>query len=84
VSPDIPDSRRHLVYVWWEPTNADQIPELVIHQQEVNDLRQRLGDASPRLHALTYTELFAEWGQLDVPWIAEHIAQLQARYSTAI
>ena len=32
-----PDSRRHLVYVWWEPTNADQIPELVIHRQEVND-----------------------------------------------
>jgi len=47
-------------------------------------IRQRLGDASPRLHALTYTELLAEWEKLDVPWIAEHIAQLQARYSTAI
>lgn len=79
-----PDSRRHLVYVWWEPTNADQIPELIIHRQEVNDLRQRLGDASPCLHALTYAELFAEWAKLDVPWIAEHIAQLRARYSTAI
>lgn len=79
-----PNSRRHLVYVWWEPSNADEIPELVIHRREVDDLRQRLGDASPRLHAVTYAELLAEWEQLDVPWIAEHIAQLRARYSLAI
>jgi hypothetical protein len=78
------DCERHLVYVWWEPLNAEEIPELAAHRRELAELRDRLGEASPRLHALTYTELFAEWEQLNVPWIPDHLAQLHARYAVSI
>jgi len=61
------DRERHIVYVWWEPANAQEIPELAAHQREVAELQDRLGEASPRLHALTYTELFAEWERFEVP-----------------
>ncbi len=78
------DHERHLAYVWWEPTNASEIPELVSHRREVAELQHRLGDASPRLHALTYAEIFAEWERIDVPWIANHVVQLRDRYAVTI
>jgi len=78
------DYERHLVYVWWEPVNATEIPELLKHRDEVDELRQRVGDASPHLHALTYTELFAEWAGQDTSWVAEHLAQLDRRYAVSI
>ena len=75
----------HLVYVWWEPTNADEIEELHTHRADVAELSGRVGKSAPRLHALTYAELFAEWGELSSPsWLSEHVAQLHARYTVAI
>lgn len=79
-----PDCERHLVYVWWEPTNAHEIPELIAHRHEVDELLRRVDDAFPRLHALCYSDLFSAWEQLDVPWISGHVRQLRARYAVAI
>lgn len=76
----------HLVSVWSEPTNADEIEELHAHRAEVPELSGRVGKSAPRLHALTYAELFAEWGELsNTPsWLNEHLAQRHARYTVAI
>jgi hypothetical protein len=75
----------HLIYVWWEPTNADQIRELHTHRAEIAELSRRVGKSAPRFHALTYAELFAEWSELSTPtWLKEHLAQLHARYTVAI
>lgn len=80
-----PKRELHLVYVWWEPTNADEIREVHAHRTEVNELSGRLLGSVPRLHALTYTELFAEWHKGPAAaWLSEHLKQLQARYVLAM
>ena len=80
-----PDHDLHLVYVWWEPENAGDIAEVAAHRAEIAELKDRVGEASPRLHALSYSELLAEWEQLDEPsWVTGHVAQLRSRYAVSI
>lgn len=79
--------RRHLVYVFWEPENADELDACKEHREEVARLRQLLGsDADPQLHVLTYRELLDEWHHLtDGPaWLDEHIGMLHDRYQLTI
>jgi hypothetical protein len=79
------DRELHLVYVWWEPTNADEIEEVHAHRAEVNELSRRLDESVPRLHALTYAELFAQWHDAPSPaWVSEHLTQLHSRYMLAV
>lgn len=76
-----PNEELHLVYVWWEPENASEIPELVAHRAEVDELQERIGPTSPQFHALTYGELFDEWERLSGPgWRVGHLTELRARY----
>lgn len=75
----------HLLYLYWEPENADQILELVAHRHEVQQLTERVGDATPRLHTLTYRQLLDQWSQqADPAWLAKHVAQLRERYQIEI
>ncbi|OAI38504.1 hypothetical protein AYO39_01045 [Actinobacteria bacterium SCGC AG-212-D09] len=81
LSKQHPHRARHLIYVYWEPTDADEIEEVRLHRAEVAELLDRVGDASPRLHALTYDELWTEWDGLDgEPWLLGHLAALRKRY----
>lgn len=76
----------HLVYCYWEPLNGEDIPEVRSHRQEIEQLRARVGDASPRLHVINYQQLLAEWDDLpsQPPWLSEHLVQLRRRYAIDI
>jgi hypothetical protein len=75
----------HLVYCYWEPTNADDIDEMRRHRTETAELVARVGQTPPHLHAVTYQALLDEWRRLTTPaWIAEHIDQLRDRYTLSI
>ena len=78
-------SRRatHLVYVFWEPSNGSEHPEVLQHRTEVAELAAKAAGAQPSFHPLTYEELFAEWTAIrpDADWRTEHIGQLRDRYS---
>ncbi len=71
-----------LVYLYWEPSDGDNIPEVTAHRAEVAELLSGVADAQPSLHALTYEQLFSEWAAIstDAGWRAEHVTQLRARY----
>jgi hypothetical protein len=77
-----PDRELHLVYVYWEPDDGDQFDEVWAHRNEVAELLKRVGDASPRLHALSHAELWAQWDTLnDVEWLPHHVSALRRRYA---
>jgi len=78
------DRECHLVYVWWEPLDAQELPEAIEHRAEIADLQARVGDASPRLRALTYRELLDEWERGDDGGAGEHIRALRARYELSL
>jgi hypothetical protein len=75
----------HLVYCHWEPTNRTEIIEVRRHGAEIDELAERLGAATPRLHRITYQTLVEQWARLTTPsWIAEHVNQLADRYTLSI
>ncbi len=74
-----------LVYCFWEPSNADPIPEIQQHRGEVAALRARVDGANPHLHALSYPDLLSECDSLAAPeWLKEHVAELRSRYDVTI
>lgn len=75
----------HLVYVYWEPTDGDDVEEVRAHRTEVQALLDRVGSARPRLHALPYAQLWDQWASLaSLPWLADHIRELRSRYDVAV
>lgn len=79
------ERERHLFYVYWEPTNGDELEEIGTHRDELQALRERVGDGSPRLHALTYAELWQQWEKVPgAPWLDSALAELRARYEIAV
>lgn len=70
----------HLVLLFWEPADAEHHPETRAHRDEIAELEERLGaGAVPRLHALSYRDVFDAWE----PVRPEHVAALRARYDVA-
>jgi hypothetical protein len=79
------DRAAHLVYVYWEPTNASELPEVAAHRDELSRLVALIETATPRLHTLTYRDLLTEWSTLPQPdWIQSHVAELRQRYELPI
>lgn len=73
--------QRELLYVYWEPANAEDHAEVLGHRQELDRLRSLLGDCSPGLRAMTHAELWASWeAEAGPAWLPEHVAQLRQRY----
>ena len=72
----------HLVYCYWEPLDGDRIDEVVAHRAEVAELTTRVQGARPAFHAISYTDLLAEWAGLDAQpaWLEQHLNELSQRY----
>jgi hypothetical protein len=77
---------QHLLYCFWKPANADDVPEVPAHRTEVAELVDRLGeDSRPRLHVRAWKDVLDEWRGLTAPsWLGRHIAQMHARYDVEI
>jgi hypothetical protein len=75
-----------LVYVYWEPTDADDIPAFVQHRQEIAHLRAALHDPDVAFESLSYPELWRTWERDDdsPPWLGDHLAGLRARYAVPL
>ena len=85
LSKQHPNRERHLVYVYWEPADSDDLREVRCHRAEEAELLERVGNASPRLHALTYTDLWNQWDDLEgVAWLPAHLTALRGRYGMAL
>jgi hypothetical protein len=74
-------TRRHLVYVFWEPEDGDAFGEVRAHREEVAQLAARLVGADPCFHPLTYAALLEEWEGIADP---RHLEELRARYAVSI
>lgn len=76
-----------LVYLCWEPTNANSLPHFATHRAEVKRLGDLVADDDTcAFDALTYPE---HWHNLDAlaekpSWIDAHLVELRRRYEVAI
>jgi hypothetical protein len=74
-----------LLYLYWEPPNADEFPVFSHHKSEIARFADRVAGSSPSFAAMSYSELWNGWANAGPPaWLAQHLALLQARYGLAI
>ncbi len=69
-----------LVYLHWEPADAEEHPEVLAHRAELARLLERVGDARPALRAVTWSALLAGWSD-ERP---AHVAALRDRYDVRV
>jgi hypothetical protein len=72
-----------LVYLYWEPSNADDQPVFARHRAEVERFGDLVsGDEACAFAAISYTEHWRELDQVaEKPlWLDAHLAELRRRY----
>jgi hypothetical protein len=80
-----PDRPTILLYLYWEPLNADRFEEFCLHRQETAELADAVGEARVTFGPQSFGAIWQEWAARGAPsWLADHVAQLRARYSVSI
>jgi len=73
-----------LLYVYWEPSDADQCRVFAQHRTEVESFSNELSDPEIAFAALDYPSLLAEWDELGDHSISAHVRNVRDRYAVAI
>ncbi len=80
-----PDRLTTLLYLFWEPLNADQFDEFRRHRAELAALGEAVRGARVVFQAKSVEALCREWAERRQPaWLAGHVARLRARYGVTI
>jgi hypothetical protein len=74
-----------LVYVYWEPMNAEDFDAYRAHRSEIREFSGEVKDSEIRFEAITYSELWDSWDSTP-NWVgtAQHIENLRERYDLEI
>jgi hypothetical protein len=75
------DHQVRLLYLYWEPRNAEKWVECRLHRAEADDLAAKVERSAIRLVPMSYRELWAEWGGDDP---SDHLRYLVARYDLEV
>ena len=78
------ENSTRLLYVFWEPGDADQIPECRRHRQELQDFADRVSGGTPQFSYLSYPELWDNWSTAETDWVQAHASALQRRYGVVL
>lgn len=79
------DREATLLYLYWEPEDADRHPELGRHSEEVARFSAAVSDPVVAFEPLTHATLWSSWDELNEPaWLREHVAELRTRYAVRL
>jgi hypothetical protein len=80
-----PDRPTTLLYLYWEPLDADRYAAFGTHRRELHALSEALRDARVAFAARSLHALWSEWEAMASPsWSARHVARLRARYDVTL
>lgn len=80
-----PDRQTTLLYLFWEPLDADQFEEFRRHRAELAALRDGVQGASVTFEAQSFRNLWDSWAERrSPPWLSRHVSRLRARYCVSI
>ncbi len=73
------------LYLFWEPTNAEDILEYGKHRQEVELFSREVEESEIRFVALSYSQIWQNWSKVSA-WggMLAHIEALRQRYELSI
>lgn len=75
-----PGAPSTLVYLYWEPMDADLSPLFAEHRAEIAAFAKRVAGGQPRFEAMSYPELWNAWEETGDAFLGRHVAALRARY----
>lgn len=74
-----------LLYLFWEPLNADEHSVFARHRQEVQEICRRTVHSAVQVEALSYLELWRSWSRASEGELTRtHGVNLMARYGITI
>jgi hypothetical protein len=77
--------RVRLLYLFWEPANADDLEVFGAHREEIRSFASTVEGSAVEFKAMSYPDLWREWDRLPGPdWLPGHLSNLRARYETEI
>jgi hypothetical protein len=80
-----PNKIRVLVYLYWEPINANVLEDCKAHRLEVKDFADRVAGCATCFLAISHPDLWRVWDTASHwPGISLHLARLRERYSFTI
>lgn len=80
-----PERPTTLLYLYWEPINAEEFDEFCHHRQEAAELAAAVREARVAFDAQSFDAIWRQWASHRVPaWLADHVDRLRARYSVPI
>ena len=80
-----PDRPTLLLYLYWEPLNAERFEEFCRHRAETAELADAVRDARVSFDPRSLAVMWQEWAVRGTPsWLADHVNRLRARYCVSI
>jgi hypothetical protein len=80
-----PDRPTSLLYLYWEPLDADQFAEFGVHRRELSELADAVRGARVAFASCSFTALWRDWGaQASPSWLPRHVARLRTRYGVSL
>jgi hypothetical protein len=80
-----PDRPSTLLYLFWEPLDADQFEEFRRHREELEALVAAVREARVRFVAQSFAALWQDWSERPSPlWLRAHVERLRARYAVRL
>jgi hypothetical protein len=80
-----PDRPTTLLYLYWEPLDADRYAAFGAHRDELSALAEVLREARVAFASQSLHALWSDWDAKDSPtWLPRHVARLRARYGVRL
>jgi hypothetical protein len=80
-----PERLTALLYLFWEPLDADRFEEFGRHREELAELQEAVKDGRVTFTAISFDAMWRDWAERDTPvWVAAHVDRLRARYCVSI
>jgi hypothetical protein len=80
-----PERLTALLYLFWEPLDADRFEEFGRHRQELAELQEAVKDGRVTFTAMSFETMWRDWAERHAPaWLADHVDRLRARYCVSI
>jgi hypothetical protein len=72
--------RKVLLYLFWEPLNADLFTAFVEHRKWIAEFSEIVQGSEVEFQRQSYPELWESWSSAASPFVSEHLRQLNKRY----
>ena len=85
IGQTFPDRTSTLLYLYWEPLDADAYDAFRNHRRELDALIDAAGGARVDFAAESFDHLWQDWAERSSPiWLADHVARLRRRYAVTV